>query len=170
MVRDNFAIVLVFFLLASLSGCDTKSLGGNNSLPTDASIKNLYLNNKNSINSLVEFCISNPSVKWLGVGLMDIELSTIMSLKPDSATVNKAKESLSDVGAESLMCTRDWGEPDYPLVSVTMPLYGSGISVSGVSKGIRFFPNISDYVQAKVKDGELKILGDDGWYIYFSET
>ena len=170
MVRDNFVIVLIFFLLAPLSGCDAEKLGVSDSLPPDESIEDLYLNNKSSIRGLVEFCTSSPSVKWLGVKPADIELSTALNSKPDSAAVSKAKKSLSDIGAESLMCTRNWGEPDYPLVSVTVPLYGAGISVSGVSKGIRFFANVSDYVQVRVKAGELKSLGDDGWYIYLSEA
>lgn len=168
MVRDNFVIVLILVLLAPLSGCDASKLDGSDSLLPDASIEDLYLNNKSSIKALVEFCTSSPSVKWLGVKPTDMELSTVLSSKPDSAAVNKAKKTLSDVGAESLMCTRDWGEADYPLVSVTVPLYGAGISVSGVSKGIRFFSNVSDYVQARIKAGELKSLGDEGWYIYLS--
>jgi hypothetical protein len=160
MVRDNFLIFLILFLLAQLAAC------GSESLPTDADIEDLYFNNKSAVEGLVDFCISNPGVKWLGVKPEAIDLSTAYNSKLDNVAVLKAQKKLADIGAVSLFCTRNWGELDYPLVSVTVPLYGAGISVSGVSKGIKFIFKNSGHVQAKVKSGKLKSLGDDGWYIF----
>lgn len=161
-VRDCF---LVFLLLSFLTGCYAY-----NSLPTDTDIENAYFNNNSSFNALVGFCNKNPSVKWLGIKPEDIDLSSALDLEPDITSVIRAQETLLEVGSKTLMCTRDWGgEADYPLVAVTVPLYSIGISVSGVSKGIKFISRENIYVKARIESGELKSLGDDGWYIYFSD-
>ncbi|MDG5499643.1 hypothetical protein [Marinobacter sp. BGYM27] len=156
---------LIVLLMMVLVGCDAFS-----SAPSDSSVKYLYQKNHSVLNGFVEFCRNNPGVKWLSDGRDEIDLSTLLSAKPDPAVLSGIRNDLSNVGALSLSCTRDWSMTNYPLVAVTVPLYGVGVSVSGSSKGIMHFAHVSEFVQRKTEKGELKSLGEEGWYIYSADN
>ncbi len=167
---NNSGLYFILIISGILFGCDTENLSIFDPMSSDENIEALFENKNDSIKKLFEFCKSNPSVKWLGTESTGIDISTALDLKPDNTDISEARRAFSDIGGEALMCTRDWSQQDFPLVSVTLPLYGSGLSVSGVSKGIKFIPIFSKNVQARVKSGELKNLGEEGWYIYLSKA
>tara|TARA_R110000850_G_scaffold246338_2_gene371221 strand:- start:207 stop:719 length:513 start_codon:yes stop_codon:yes gene_type:complete len=170
MNANNIIFYFIFLFFGILLGCDAENFSTFDTMPPDEDIEILFTNKNDSIKQLVEFCKSNPSVKWLGTESTGIDLSTVLAFKPENTDISEARRAFTDIGGEALMCTRDWSQQDFPLVSVTLPLYSSGLSVSGVSKGIKFIPIVSNNVKARVKSGELKKLGEDGWYIYLSET
>ena len=146
MNANNIIFYFIFLFFGILLGCDAENFSTFDTMPPDEDIEILFTNKNDSIKQLVEFC------------------------KSENTDISEARRAFTDIGGEALMCTRDWSQQDFPLVSVTLPLYSSGLSVSGVSKGIKFIPIVSNNVKARVKSGELKKLGEDGWYIYLSET
>jgi hypothetical protein len=169
MVRGSLLNALIIFLLVLLSGCGDEKFGGSDSLLSDVSIEELYFSNKDAVKSLVDFCVSNPSVKWLGVNSERVSLSTVLNLKPDIAAVIEARNTVANIGGQSLVCSRNWQDLDYPLLAVMVSLDNIGISVSGSSKGIIYFFKFGDHVDSMIKTGSLKSLGDEGWYIYLSK-
>lgn len=159
-------LALLVSLALAIQGCDS----GTHSKITDSEIKDLYHKHKASFVELVNFCKENKSVKRLGVAPGSISLSTAVSEEADEKLVEAARKNLTLVNSETLVCARDWRLRPAPLVSVTIPLEGVGLSVSGSSKGIEFIPIINDGVRRSMEEGELESLGDEGWYIYETES
>ncbi len=174
MIQNRFISlsVLIFFSLVVV-GCSAgegvpRILGDDTDKPLDEDVRILFVDNKMIVLSLLDFCKNNVGVKWLGFELDAVDLASTVTTIPTSNTLNLAREKLEVLGAEALMCTRDWSVTDSPLVSVTLPLHGAGLSVSGAGKGIRYLKDSTSVVKDKIEKGELKALDSKGWYIYSS--
>ncbi|MCG7537888.1 hypothetical protein [Pseudoalteromonas sp. OOF1S-7] len=165
MIQDKLMKVMFAVILVSILGCDSS---GENNPPSNDSVRNFYTQNKVHIESFVEFCALQERVRWLGVN--DIDLSSKSDANLDDFSVANTRLVMTDLGIESMFCARDYSKINAPLVSVTLPLYNSGLSVSGVSKGIKFIVVESARVKEQINNGELTHLGDTGWYIYYRES
>ncbi|RZM78469.1 hypothetical protein C3B51_14930 [Pseudoalteromonas rubra] len=165
MIKDKLMKVMFTVTLVSILGCDSS---GEHKPPSNDSVRIFYNQNKVRIEGFVEFCALHESVKWLGVN--DIDLSSKPNENIDSFSVTNTRLVMNNLGIESIFCARDYSKVNAPLVSVTLPLYNSGLSVSGISKGVKFIVFESARVKEQLKNGELAYLGDIGWYIYYRES
>lgn len=165
-----FPIILFYLIGCDISGATPRLLGEEGPKPSDEEMKIFFFENMPDILSVRDFCMNNLGVKWLGIESGDVEVAGSVKATPDVELLHEVRESLKFLGAEVLICTRDWSLPSIPLVSVVLPLYSSGLSVSGSRKGYRYIVNLNASVKAKIQSGELIVLGEKGWYIYSSES
>lgn len=154
----KFLSVMLFFVV--LSSC-----GVGSSAPNDADIQRFYQENKSTLTALVEFCANHKYVKWVGRDPGHLSLTSQSNGSIDVA-VSTIRKKMEDLDIQSLACTRDRSLSDPPLVSVTIPLYAVGLSVSGSSKGLKYITEEAFNVRARVDSGELRALEESRWYIY----
>jgi len=115
---------------------------------------------------MVDFCSENISVRRLGLTRKKVKFSRSRSEVPSDSMLSEMQNKLQKLGAKSLICTRDWSLAVAPLVSVTIPLYNSGLSVSGNTKGITYLKVMNSVTREQIKSGELILIDKSGWYIY----
>lgn len=158
-MKSRNVFVVVSLCLLIISGCER-----NAAPPTALDIELFYHDNRDALISLVAYCVDHESVKWIGDDQGEIDLVVRDSRESDAAQLRRTMKRLR---VESISCTRDWSTSSRPLVAVTIPTYTAGLSVSGLSKGLKYLSEHAKNVQLRTERGELKAIGD-GWYVYIS--
>lgn len=156
-------LVLISFII--LIGCGR---GNNGAVPTDGEVEVFYKSNVVKLTSFVQFCADHKSVKWVGQNLHDIDIALHDNDAVPEETLKQLHRKMQELEVESFSCSRNWSERGHPLISVTIPLYTIGLSVSGSSKGLKYLTENAQSVQSRVDTGELRAIGDGGWYIFLT--
>lgn len=154
------SFVISIFLLSSCS---------DDQIPTDKSIRDFFAIYRQEMEEVVRVCKVNSNIRWIGANNDELSFYQKSGEYNQLIGVESARSILNRHAIRSLSCSRNRISPDKPLISVTIPLYSSGISVSGYSKGIRFFPNVLPAMETSLELGKLSKLNVSGWYIYRSE-
>ena len=148
--------------LASLSMC---ACGGDISPPSDTAVLDFFKQNRAEVYSFVQFCEENTDVRVIGESPGETT-GAWSSAYPEDTAVESIRALMNKMNVKALSCTHDGSLPTTPLISVVIQLYRKGTSFSSTMSGIIFFTTDGSHIEDAQKRGELKSLGEQGWYMY----
>lgn len=156
----HYYLVCILAGMLSLVACDVSPPE-----PSDEEIKLFFSKHVSELEGLIAFCEQNPEVRWFGAEMGQIDIVKLIPENPDMAARAKAWGMMDRLGLRSLVCARDWGADNTPLIAVSFSIWAVGIAVSGRGKGLTYLFEVRPYVDGYIASGEYRALGKEGWYI-----
>ncbi|MDE0155656.1 MAG: hypothetical protein OXS28_08650 [Gammaproteobacteria bacterium] len=155
-------MIVVLLGLLSLTACNDPPESSNEE------IVSFFEDNVSELEKLVEFCVHNPDVRWMGSEVGQIDVVTLIPENPDISTRNEAWGIIDRLGLRSIACLRDWRAEGRDLIAVGFSIWAVGLAVSGRSKGLEFAFEETPNIKSSVTSGEYMALDKEGWYLYSS--
>ena len=154
-------LLIITMFIATIFACS------DNDLMSDTKINNIYVENKELFSNLAGLCMSKSFIRRVSTKNIRSSDTIVPAIENDKELIYKEiRRILIQIKAISLECTRDWSTQEKKLVSVVFLFSSEGLLIGGSNKGIRYFPNLSNYLKDKVNNGELKPTEDEGWFVY----
>ena len=138
--------------------------------PSNQKIVSFFEDNISELEKLVEFCVQNPEVRWLGSEVGQIDIVKLIPENLDIFARNEAWGIVDRLGLRSMACIRNWRTEDNDLISVGFSIWAVGLAVSGRSKGLEYLFEMGPQMKGYIASGEFMALDKEGWYMYSSEN